>query len=93
MASQHSPVYFLCSIRCYFLVFLFLVSVASVAGARTKTKRLKSESRFGCLNGKGEFVDWWFIYKQSDGASYVYLDGTMTEPLPVSEKKAMLLSI
>lgn len=41
-------------------------------------------ARFGCLNGQDDFVNWWFIYKQSDGLSYVYLDNTLDSPIPVS---------
>ncbi len=34
----------------------------------------------GCLNGNGEFVDWWVIYKESNGLHYVYMDSTLSAP-------------
>lgn len=31
---------------------------------------------FGCLNHRGQFVDWWVIYKEAAGRRYVYLDSS-----------------
>lgn len=31
-------------------------------------------ARFGCLNSKGNHVDWWIIYKEYGGERYIYKD-------------------
>ena len=49
-------------------------------------RNTQATERFGCLNGSGQVVDWWVIYKQSSGYKYVYLDSTMDKPLGLSRK-------
>lgn len=73
-----------------YLLFWLLLNLlnfkVSPSTASTGTSQEAGESApFGCLNGQGQFVHWWFIYKQSDGLSYVYLDSSLSVPLPVNE--------
>ena len=48
-------------------------------------------SPFGCLNGKGDFVDWWVIYKISNSENYLYMDSTRLDqgPLGISESRIL----
>ena len=34
----------------------------------------RRSQKFGCLNGEGQRVDWWFIYKEFGSENYIYLD-------------------
>ena len=59
------------------LLLIFFVSLLTGSQAR----------RFGCLNGIGEMVDWWVIYKEGKGLRYVYLDSTMDQPLGLNSRR------
>lgn len=55
------------SVLTFYIAILlrFLVFVEGSAGRSQK---------FGCLNGEGKRVDWWFIYKEFGSENYIYLD-------------------
>ena len=66
------------------LLLSFLLPLICCSSSSRRFPRGKAEeTNFGCLDGNGRFVDWWFIYKASDGLSYVYLDSSLKEALPV----------
>ena len=48
-----------------------------------------NQHSFGCLNHKGEFVDWWVIYKESGGERYIYKD---TSPMDLRLSSERLIS-
>lgn len=52
-------------------------------------------AEFGCLNGNGQRVAWWFIYKEYGTEHYVYLDSTLSqaEPVRVSRRYIPLFNL